>query len=235
MFYIWRLILPAIWLFSLKHCVLTKTQIPKNLEILAQSQSHSEHIRHLSEIVSDPHIAQNSARPYSKNQDDCFQGIFNTGHHLIQSLFQLREATYPDSLQVSIGIGGVNNTINPVTATDIEGSAIEAAQLALNRAPKSGHYLALSGFSKNLERTLCPTVALLWSTTRSWNLNRLKILNQRLRGESELSIGRQLQISERAVYKNIAQAQLGQWVDLILAVEDSFSRLLSKPSPSNSP
>lgn len=213
----------------------SKTQSPKNLEILAQSQSHSEHIRHLSEIVSDPHIAQALCSPYSKNQDDCFQGIFNTGHGLIQSLFLLREATYPDSLQFSIGIGDVDNTINPVMATDIEGSAIEAAQRGLNRAPKSGHYLALSGFSKHLERTLCPTVALLWATTRSWNLNRLKILNQRLRGESELSIGRQLQISERAVYKNIAQAQLGQWSDLILAVEDSFSRLLSTAAPSNSP
>lgn len=202
----------------------------KEQEILAES----EHLRHLSEIVNDPHIAQALCSPFSKNQDNYFQGIFNTGHHLIQSVFQLREALYPDSLQVSIGIGGVNNPINPVMATDIQGPAIEQAQLALNRAPKSGHYLALSGFSKNLERTLCPSVTLLWSTTRAWNSNRLKILNRRLRGLSELTISRQLQISERAVYKNIAQAQLGQWVDLILAVEDSFTRLL-KPSPVSSP
>lgn len=208
-----------------------KARGSKEQEILAQS----EHARHLSEIVNDPHIAHALCSPFSKNQDNCFQGIFNSGNHLIQHLFLLRQATYPDSLQFSIGIGSVDNPINPVMATDIQGTAIEHARSGLNRAPKTGHYLTLAGFSKTLERTLAPSVTLLWATTCSWNLNRLKILNQRLHGHSESTIGRQLQISERAVYKNIAQAQLGQWVDLIHAVEDSFTRLVETPSASSPP
>lgn len=201
-------------------------QRSKELQIFAQS----EHLRRVSEIVNDPHIAQTLCSPFSKNQENHFQGIYNTGNGLIQSLFQLRQAMHPDTLQFSIGIGGVDNPINPVMATDIQGTAMEQAQIGLNRAPKTGHYLALSGFSKSLERTLLPSVALLWASTRSWNLNRLIILNKRLQGYSESAIGEQLQISERAVYKNIAQAQLGQWVDLILAVEGSFNRLLNPPA-----
>ena len=49
---------------------------------------------------------------------------------------------------------------------------------------------------------------LLWATTRNWNHNRLKILNYKLRGYSEAQISQLLAISERAIYKNIAEAKL---------------------------
>jgi hypothetical protein len=84
----------------------------------------------------------------------------------------------------------------------------------------------MHGFSKTLERLMNPSMELLWSSTRNWNLNRLKILNYKLQGYSETKISQLLQISERAIYKNIADAKLGHWKDLILAVEENISRVL---------
>ena len=71
-----------------------------------------------------------------------------------------------------------------------------------------------------------PSMELLWSSTRNWNQNRLRILNYILQGYSETEISQLLEISERAIYKNIAEAKLGHWKDLILAVEENISRVL---------
>jgi len=133
---------------------------------------------------------------------------------------------YPLEIQFSIGIGEVKTPINSVMATQIEGKSIENAIFGLSKAPKSGHYLIMHGFSKALERLMNPSMELLWATTRNWNQNRLKILNYKLRGYSEAQISQLLAISERAIYKNIAEAKLGNWKELILAVEENISRVL---------
>jgi hypothetical protein len=112
-------------------------------------------------------------------------------------------------------------------ATNIEGTAIENANVALLSAPKLGNHLIMRGFSKSLERLMNPSIELLWSSTRNWNLNRLKILNYKLQGYPEAKIAELMQISERAIYKNIAEAKLIHWKDLIFAVEDNISRVLS--------
>lgn len=198
------------------------------IRVLTSSKStgRSTEIVHLSEILSNPSISKDLLSPYSRNQDGCFQGIFASGDHLLQNLFLLREHLYPSEVQFSIGIGEVKTPINSVMATQIEGKSIDNAIYGLSRAPKSGNYLIMHGFSKTLERLMNPSMELLWSSTRNWNLNRLKILNYKLQGYSETKISQLLQISERAIYKNITDAKLGHWKDLILAVEENISRVL---------
>ena len=186
----------------------------------------STEIGHLSEILSNPSISQDLLSPYSRNQEGHFQGIFASGDHILQNLFLIREHLYPLEIQFSIGIGEVKTPINSVMATQIEGKSIENAIFGLTKAPKSGHYLIMHGFSKTLERLMNPSMELLWATTRNWNQNRLKILNYKLWGHSEAQISQLLAISERAIYKNIAEAKLGNWKELILAVEESISRVL---------
>lgn len=198
------------------------------IRVLASSKSTGKRTEfgHLSEVLSSPSISKDLLSPYSRNQDGCFQGIFASGDHLLQNLFLLREHLYPSEVQFSIGIGEVKTPINSVMATQIEGKSIDNAIYGLSRAPKSGNYLIMHGFSKALERLMNPSMELLWSSTRNWNLNRLKILNYKLQGYSETQISQLLQISERAIYKNIADAKLGHWKDLILAVEENISRVL---------
>jgi len=192
----------------------------------SRNTDKSTEIGHLSEILSNPSISQDLLSPYSRNQEGHFQGIFATGYHLLQNLFLIRAHLYPLEIQFSIGIGEVKTPINSVMATHIEGKSIENANFGLFKAPKSGHYLIMHGFSKKIERLMNPSMGLLWATTRNWNHNRLKILNYKLGGYSEAQISQLLAISERAIYKNIAEARLGNWKDLILAVEENISRVL---------
>jgi len=192
----------------------------------SRNTDKSTEIGHLSEILSNPSISQDLLSPYSRNQEGHFQGIFATGYHLLQNLFLIRAHLYPLEIQFSIGIGEVKTPINSVMATHIEGKSIENANFGLFKAPKSGHYLIMHGFSKKIERLMNPSMGLLWATTRNWNHNRLKILNYKLGGYSEAQISQLLAISERAIYKNIAEAKLGNWKDLILAVEENISRVL---------
>lgn len=196
--------------------------------VLASSKSPTKslEIGHLSEILNNPSISKDLLSPYSRNQDGYFQGIFASGDHLFQNLFLIREHLHPFDIQFSVGIGEVKTPINSVMATHIEGKSIEQANFGLSQAPKSGPYLIMHGFSKTLERLMNPSMELLWSSTRNWNLNRLKILNYKLEGRSETKISQLLQISERAIYKNTAEAKLEHWKDLILAVEENISRVL---------
>ena len=133
---------------------------------------------------------------------------------------------YPLEIQFSIGIGEVKTPINSVMATHIEGKSIENAIYGLSKAPKSGHFLIMHGFSKTLERIMNPSMELLWRTTQSWNHNRLQIMNYKLRGYTESQISQLLVIGERAIYKNIAEAKLGNWKELIFAVEENITRVL---------
>ncbi|MDC3132404.1 SatD family protein [Opitutae bacterium] len=192
----------------------------------SKSREASTEMGHLSEILSNPHISKSLLSPYSRNQDGYFQGIFASGDHLLQNLFLIREQLYPLDIQFSIGIGEIQTPINSVMATEIEGKSIEHANLGLSLAPKTGNYLIMRGFSKTLELLMNPSMELLWSSTRNWNQNRIKILNYILLGYSEKKISQILEISERAIYKNIAEAKLGHWKDLILAVEENISRVL---------
>jgi len=198
------------------------------LKVLNSSKNPDKgtEIGKLSEILSSPSINQHLLSPYSRNQEGYFQGIFASGYHLLQNLFLIRAHLYPLEIQFSIGIGEVKSPINSVMATHIEGKSIENAIFGLSKAPKWGHYLIMHGFSKTLERLMNPSMELLWTTTRNWNQNRLKILNYKLRGYSEARISQLLAISERAVYKNIAEAKLSDWKELILAVEENISRVL---------
>ena len=192
----------------------------------SKTPSESTEIGHISEILSNPIISQDLLSPYSRNQEGHFQGIFSSGDYLLQNLFVIRALLFPLEIQFSIGIGELKTPINPVMATQIEGKSIENAILGLSKTPKSGHYLIMHGFSKTLERLMNPSIELLWATTRNWNKNRLQILNYKLRGYSEAQISQLLAISERAIYKNIAEAKLANWKKLILAVEENISRIL---------
>ena len=61
-----------------------------------------------------------------------------------------------------------------------------------------------------------PTITLLWGVSLNWNHNRIKILNLLLKNEPEQSISNNLNISTRAVYKNISAAKLNLWVTHLL-------------------
>lgn len=183
-------------------------------------------IDHLSEILSNPSISKDLLSPYSRNQEGYFQGIFASGENLIRNLFSIREQIYPLEVQFSIGIGEVRSAINKVMATNIEGKSIDKATFGLSLAPKSGHYLIISGFSRHIERLINPSIILLWSSTQNWNINRLTILNYKFQGFSESKISKLLDISERAIYKNVAEANLNYWKDLILGFEENISKVL---------
>ena len=181
-----------------------------------------------SEIISQPKISNQLVSPYSRTQNDYYQGIFSSGTYLIQNLFQLREVLFPRELHFSIGIGTVDTPINPIMAVNIKGTAMRFAESGLDRHLKLGPYLSINGFSKSLDKILLPSIEILWSSTLRWNLNRIKILNGLLKNQSELEIAHEIEISKRAVYKNITQAKLKAWAELSFRVEDNISAILKK-------
>lgn len=178
------------------------------------------------DLLNKPKLAKCLLSPYSRNIQSDFQGIFESGQHLIRHLFLIREFLYPIQPQFSIGIGQVDSTINKVAAVIIEGSALKQAQKGFIQDPKQSPALRIQGFTRTIDALLEPACELLWHSSDNWKLNRLKIFNAKLRGESEKRIAERLEISERAVYKNIREAHLNTWAKLIDALESNISKAL---------
>lgn len=189
--------------------------------------------QNINDLINSSKISAPLTSPYSKNQNNCYQGIFNSGSCLIKNLFTIRENLFPYKICFSIGIGSVTSDINPIMATDIQGSAINRAIAGLNRNIKSNSFLSMKGFTKSLDAILFPTITLLWGVSLNWNHNRIKILNLLLKNEPEQSISNNLNISTRAVYKNISAAKLNLWVTLINSVEESITRILENSLENN--
>ena len=160
--------------------------------------------------------------PYARNINSEFQAILSNGEFLISHILKIRELLYPRVLQFGIGIGSVTTPINNVGAVLIEGRAERLARKLLKSSPKYGHYLKIGGFSSKIDALIEPIAELIWSKTDKWNMNRLKIVNNLLAAEQ---IG--MEISKRAIYKNIKEGNLKSWVTLIRQFELNVSNFLS--------
>ena len=202
--------------------VLFKVEKSLNLE------DNRDPFEDISESLNKPEIADQLLSPYSRTIKSEFQGIFASGKDLLSHLFLIRALIYPQKAKFSIGIGPINSAINQVSAVIIEGKALNNAVKGLSKVEKLDSCVVIHGFSRTIDQLMNPTLALLWASTANWNLNRLKILNYKLQGASEASIADQLSISERAVYKNIREAKLHTWCELIRAVEDNISEALER-------
>lgn len=187
-----------------------------------------EGLEHIGELLNTPEISSRLLSPYSQTIKAEFQGIFGSGKDLIAHLFLIRALIYPHKAKFSIGIGPINSSINAVAAVVIEGKALKNAVEGLAEVTKLDSCLVIHGFSRTIDQLMNPTLSLLWDSTESWNLNRLKILNYKLQGHSEAYIAGQLSISERAVYKNMREAKLNTWCALIRSVESNISATLER-------
>ena len=190
------------------------------------SEAKDRENERIHDLLNKPELAKRLLSPYSRNIQSDFQGIFESGDHLIRHLFLIRELLYPIKPQFSIGIGQVTNPINKVAAVIIEGSALKQAQKGFLKISNESGSLQIHGFTRTIDELMESACDLLWHSSENWKLNRLKIFNAKLRGQSEKILAEQLVISERAVYKNITEGRLNTWIRLVEALEGNITKAL---------
>ncbi|WP_269524239.1 SatD family protein [Coraliomargarita parva] len=167
------------------------------------------------------------ASPYTITLGDEFQAVFHSGKGLFHSIFAIRELIAPASCRFAIGIGALSTAINPTQAIGMDGPAFHSAREQIEKMKHADEQLSMGGLARPMQAMVSPLIRLLWSSTSHWNRNRLKILLGLLEGQTEKELGNTLAITERAVYKNIRDAHLHDWKELIETVESRISQVLS--------
>ncbi|MGZ0657320.1 SatD family protein [Coraliomargarita sp. W4R53] len=171
------------------------------------------------------------ASPYTITLGDEFQAVYFGGRGLLRSLFAIRALIHPHQCRFSIAFGEITTEINPSQSIGMDGPAFHQAREEIERMKKSDDSLRINGLpNARLDRLYLPMINLLWESTLSWNANRLKILLQSLRGTSADPVTYDLNITDRAISKNIREARLQDWKRLILEAEEFISETCFAPN-----
>lgn len=166
--------------------------------------------------------------PYTLTLGDEFQALYAVPTGLFYDLFQIRSFIYPVQCRFSIALGEITTPINTKQAIGMDGPAFHLARKGIDTLKKNEQQLTIAGLPDSLGELLLPMVHLLWASTGSWNVNRLKILLQELEHSAMRNGEYNLEITERAINKNIKEAHLHEWVRLIDAAENQLKQLLIK-------
>jgi hypothetical protein len=164
--------------------------------------------------------------PYTLTLGDEFQALYTDGRGLFCDLFRIRECIYPVRCRFSVAIGEITTPINSQRAIGMDGPAFHLARERINHLKKTGGQLSVVGLPDAANAILHPAIHILWESTANWNRNRLKILRMVHEQRWDEPERYDLDISERAINKNIRDGHLNHWSRLIDASEAEINRLL---------
>lgn len=170
--------------------------------------------------------ASNLESPYTLTLGDEFQALYGSAQGLFYDILQIRAFIYPVRCRFSVAIGEITTAINPNQAIGMDGPAFHLARKQIEQLKKTGNQLSIAGLPAPWNALLSPAIDLLWASTEPWNANRLQILLQELETMSSRQSEYQLQITKRAINKNIRDARLRDWVKFIKALEVQMNQLI---------
>lgn len=159
------------------------------------------------------------ASPYTLTLGDEFQALYNKGTGVFYDVLALRLAIYPIRCRFSFAIGEITTPVNKKQAIGMDGPAFHIAREQIETLKKTEDLLAISGLEGEVGEFVSSAMNLLWASTESWNDNRLKIMLNELKPVSQRSATYPLHITQRAINKNIRDARIVEWVDLVTTLE----------------
>jgi len=146
--------------------------------------------------------------PYTITLGDEFQAVFSKADSIFIEALEILSAVYPVKIRFSFGIGEIHTPINKKIALGMDGPAFYNARQGINKLKNSGDLYSLEGLSIPQSNLIQESLSLFSYTCKNWNQNRLRVFTS-MNGKVDIqNIAKELQISERAIYKNISEGNL---------------------------
>lgn len=162
--------------------------------------------------------------PLTITLGDEFQALYKNADDIFQNIFEILITMHPIMIRFSLGIGEISTVINRESAIGMDGEAFYTARDNMNRIKKNGSLIHIAGINKSIEKIINLNLQLISNQIIDWNLNRLHIFSSLLKGEDKSAkISKLLDISERAVYKNISSGSL----DVIVSVFEETAVIIN--------
>lgn len=147
---------------------------------------------------------ENLIAPFTITLGDEFQALYNRPDSLFRDFWAIREIIYPEHCRFACAFGGLSTAINTTQTIGMDGPCFHRARALIIELKKEKH--SLLRFFSNSDRDLSfinSGLDLVFSFTRNWKENSIRILNFLMAEHKIESIARNLDMTIRGVYRNI--------------------------------
>lgn len=168
------------------------------------------------------------ASPYTITLGDEFQAVYRQARGMFRHFWQILTALHPIRVRFSIGVGEIVTDINPEQALGMDGPAFHCARRGIEEElPQADAFFLVEGGVER-ENFINNSLALVSQFARTWKKNRLDILHLMYEGHDAAEIAGRLDLSLRAVYKNIEKGGLDKVIALNEEIEDICQKRLEE-------
>jgi hypothetical protein len=164
--------------------------------------------------------------PYTITLGDEFQAVYNRTNSIFKDIWQISLAIYPVKVRFSIGVGEITTRINTRQSLGMDGPAFHNARNGLTRLKNSDYLLDISADNNEIDSLLKDTVHLVSHFIHRWKRNRLEILTLLLDGLTPKQISKKVDLTDKAVYKNISAGALYVIISLLTEIEKQLNKML---------
>lgn len=153
--------------------------------------------------------------PYTITLGDEFQVIYKNLDKIFSDMWSILEHVYPQKIRFSIGLDTLSTRINPNKAIGMDGPAFHIAREGINNLKKySSSIVQLYDAKSETVNLINKSLALVFHSSKNWKKNSISIINNLTNDVEIKKIAADLNISVRAVYKNIQINYLNEIIDL---------------------
>lgn len=148
--------------------------------------------------------------PLTITLGDEFQAVYGSAERVFTDAVEILAGLHPQVARFSFGIGPITTAINPNAALEMDGPAFYAARDGMSALKKDHGLLRVSGIDAAGLDLVNSSLFLVGSEIRSWNALRLRALAALNRGLNVRQIAAETGVSDKAIYKTIADGHLHQ-------------------------
>lgn len=173
--------------------------------------------RHLKSVLAEVNSQATGPllSPYTLTIGDEFQAVHKDFGSIIPDVIHVLTRIHPAQLRVAVGYGPLSTDINPHAALEMDGKAFNDARELMDQLKTRDQTIVqiIAPGLPNLELVnICLT--LFSNAIASWKPNTLQIMSSLLKRNTVADIAEHLNITRRAVNKNIATNHLRDYLTL---------------------
>jgi predicted DNA-binding protein YlxM (UPF0122 family) len=163
--------------------------------------------------------------PYTITLGDEFQAVYSKADSIFNHIWQISSGVFPLRIRFSIGIGEITTKINKKQAIGMDGPAFHNARDGLNSLKENGCLLSVTD-NLGSEEIIKQSLFLVSHHLKSWKKTRLNITSMLYNNYTAAEIAGKLNITDKAVYKNIDSGALRIIIDLTREITNHINQSL---------
>jgi hypothetical protein len=146
--------------------------------------------------------------PHTLTLGDEFQAVYSSAARMFADAFEILTNLHPQVARFSFGIGEITTAINTHAALEMDGPAFYAARDGMAALKKNRGLFRVSGINSPSVDMVNSSLSLLAAEIRKWKPIRLQTMVLLNRGLIVKDIARELGMSDKGIYKTIADGNL---------------------------